>query len=329
LSHTWLREPDGRLRLGWRLAAFTVLFLALLFGLTLATLPLWESLSDNGVLVVNGVVMLVAALVSGWVMLRFDERSPDALGMWWNGSPVRQSAKGLLLGLLVAAVTIGVISLGGGIEWSGSPGTPAAWWAALAGSFLFLAGPAAAEEALLRGYPLQAFAEKVGRVPALAITSLVFAALHFGNPEIGLRGFASITAAGLFLGAVYFRTASLWAASAAHLAWNWALGFWADLPVSGLDFIDQPYVVARPTEPSWWSGGAFGPEGSWVATVVLVAATVLVWRSRALTPEPSILAARPLAFGPLSAKIETPVQGAAWTAANDPPVEGHNPGHGE
>lgn len=305
MKRTWVREQGGRLRLGWRLALFTLLFMTLLFGLTLATLPLASFDASADDIVLNGLIMLIAALVAGWVLLRMDGRGPDALGMWWNGSPFRQSLTGLGLGLLVAGTTVGIIAVGGGIEWSGEPGTPSAWWAAATGSFLLLAGPAAAEEALLRGYPLQAFSEKVGRVPALAITSVVFAALHFANPEIGVRGFASITAAGLFLGAVYFKTASLWAASAAHLAWNWALGFWADLPVSGLDLIDQPYVVGRPTEPAWWSGGAFGPEGSWVATAVLTAATVVLLRTRFLKPDSAILAARPLSYGSVGVAPET------------------------
>lgn len=291
-----MREEGGRLRLGWRLALFTLLFFALVAGMTVAVLPLAAGGDATQQIVVNGLIMLIAGLASGWIVLRLDGRGPAALGMWWSGAPLRQSAKGMVVGLLVAAVTIAVIAVGGGVEWSGEAGTPLAWGSALVGSLALLAAPAAAEEALLRGYPLQAFAEKVGRIPALAVTSFIFAVLHFGNPGIGVRGFASITAAGLFLGAVYLRTASLWAASAAHLAWNWALGFWADLPVSGLDLIDQPYVVGRPTDPAWWSGGAFGPEGSWVATAVLTGATFWVWRSRWLSPHPSTLAARPLAF---------------------------------
>jgi len=48
--------------------------------------------------------------------------------------------------------------------------------------------------------------------------------------------------------------------------------------------------------PAWLGGGGFGPEGSVVATVVVLAATVLCWRARWLAPAPAVRAARPLAI---------------------------------
>jgi hypothetical protein len=96
----------------------------------------------------------------------------------------------------------------------------------------------------------------------------------------------NIGLAGAFLGALYIRTGSLWLASGAHLGWNWVHGFLLDLPVSGLDVAEQPFLVSRVSGPTLLSGGAFGPEGSLLATGVLLGATVWVWRTRMLAPAP-------------------------------------------
>ena len=73
----------------------------------------------------------------------------------------------------------------------------------------------------------------------------------------------------VFLGVVYLKTASLWWATGAHLGWNWAHGFLADLPVSGLELVDAPLLEPVTGGPDWLSGGSFGPEGSVVSTLVL------------------------------------------------------------
>ncbi len=83
-------------------------------------------------------------------------------------------------------------------------------------------------------------------------------------------GLANILVAGLFLGVVYLKTASLWWATGAHLGWNWAHGFLSDLPVSGLELVDTPLLEPTTQGPEWLSGGSFGPEGSILSTLILL-----------------------------------------------------------
>jgi hypothetical protein len=165
------------------------------------------------------------------------------------------------------------------------------------GALAFLALPAAAEEALLRGYPLQALAEVWGPRWALALTAGLFGLLHLGNPGVTTVGTLNVVVAGLFLGIVYLRTLSLWWATGAHLGWNWAHGYLADVPVSGLELLDAPLYEGVARGAPWLSGGSFGPEGSLVATLVVGVASVLCWRAAWLKPSASASAARPLALG--------------------------------
>ena len=187
-----------------------------------------------------------------------------------------------------------------------------AWLAGGGQALLLLAVPAAAEEALLRGYPLQALAEAWGPGWALAVTSGVFGVIHLGNPEVTPLGTLNVALAGLFLGVVYLRTTSLWWATGVHLGWNWAHGYLADVPVSGLDLWDAPFYEGLARGPVWLGGGDFGPEGSVVATFVVVGATCLCWRAPWLRPSEAAMVARPLAVvlreGP--APVQDPREGA-------------------
>ena len=201
---------------------------------------------------------------------------------------------GLGLGLVVAAAVVLALVVCGAIWWS--PDTGSAWEYVRGGaaSLWLFSIPAAAEEALMRGYLFQSLAEALGGIWALGITSFLFGILHIGNPNSSWIGLANILVAGLFLGVVYLKTASLWWATGAHLGWNWAHGFLSDLPVSGLDLIDTPLLEPTTQGPEWLSGGSFGPEGSILSTLILLGATVVLWKTSWLRPGDQARELRPL-----------------------------------
>jgi hypothetical protein len=68
--------------------------------------------------------------------------------------------------------------------------------------------------------------------------------------------------------------------------------------VSGLELLDAPLYDGLVRGPDWLGGGAFGPEGSLVATFVVTAAAIVCWRAPWLRPSAVALAARPLALPP-------------------------------
>lgn len=282
----FLRAPDGRVRLGWRLLFFCLVTFTV-GGIATFVLPLGQ--------VGGSAALLLGALTAGAFMLALDGRPASALGFALRKGAFGESARGLALGVAIGAVVVGSLALAGGLGWTGQPGDAASWFAGAVGALAFLAIPAAAEEALLRGYPLQALTEEFGPVRALALTAVAFAALHLGNPGVTWSGTLNVTAAGVLLGIIYLKTLSLWWATGAHLGWNWAQGYLADLPVSGLELMDAPLYEGYARGPEWVSGGSFGPEGSLVATGVIAAAAIWAWRARVLRAEAAALEAHPLA----------------------------------
>ena len=68
-----------------------------------------------------------------------------------------------------------------------------------------------------------------------------------------------------------------------HFGWNAGLALLFDAPVSGYRF-QVPAVEYSPGRHAWVDGGAFGPEGGIVATIVLTAGTLAVIGSRFTQP---------------------------------------------
>jgi len=65
-----------------------------------------------------------------------------------------------------------------------------------------------------------------------------------------------------------------------HVAWNYFEGHVLGFPVSGTQ-VHGVYTVAS-SHNEFLAGGAYGPEGGFMVTLVLLAGFCLVWRSAGL-----------------------------------------------
>lgn len=282
---------DGRLQAVGRGLLFAVLFIALLVtavllipGLGQAPLPEGDGLPAT--LIAQFALALAAALAAAWIVGALVERNA---GRGFGFPLVRRAAPelggGVLVGLLAMCAVVGALTLTGVYRFTAEAGTAAGWLAVTAASLAAFAIPAAAEEAVFRGYLLRSLTEGAGPVPAVLLTSLLFAVLHGGNPEIGGFAFVNIFLAGGLLAVAVLRTGSLWLATGVHLGWNWAMAGPLDLPVSGLDPYDAPFYDVLPSTPAWLSGGVFGPEGGLAGTVAAAAALgLIIWITRPGAP---------------------------------------------
>ncbi len=290
----------------------------------LATVLVLEVAGASGVLG-GGLTLLCGALAAGVAALRVDGRGWGALGFVFSSAAPGEVLKGVGLGTLLGIAPAVLLWMTGGLVLSWEAGTLGDFLSIGWQSLALLALPAAAEEALARGYPLQLLAARSGGPWALFLTSLGFSALHLSNPELTAVALLSLALAGLVLGVVYLRTLSLWWATGVHLGWNWALGFWADQPISGLEMIDAPYIVTDPRGPAWWGGGGFGPEGSLASVLVLIGALFWLSRTPMLRPSAGALAAGPLcavSFGGIHTPTGTPGgAGSTSLAVSEPPNE--------
>jgi len=124
------------------------------------------------------------------------------------------------------------------------------------------------EELFIRGYVFAVLRRAAGWKLALIVTSVVFGLLHAWNPNPDAESILAVIVAGFFLGAIFLATRSLYAAGAAHFAWNWVMSGAMHIAVSGLPSPDPDYRVVE-TGPDWLTGGPWGPEGGLMAVMAM------------------------------------------------------------
>lgn len=214
---------------------------------------------------------LLALATLAWV--RFVERRPLSTIGLTSPHGVAVFAKGLLVGaLMMSAAVAGIWLTGvlraGAIAPAFSSLTSIASIAVLLAAFAI---QSSAEEVLFRGWMLSAVAAKFGTVAAIIVSSAVFTLLHSGR-HAGLLFSINVVLFALFACSWSLRTGNIWGVMGWHSAWNWLLGVGFGLRVTGLDtHMPALLVQLTPLGPDWLTGGAEGPEGSVVTTIILSA----------------------------------------------------------
>jgi membrane protease YdiL (CAAX protease family) len=104
----------------------------------------------------------------------------------------------------------------------------------------------------------------------------LFGLAHLGNRNVSPLGIVNTTAWGILLGCAYWRSESLWLPIGLHFGWNAALPLFG-AKLSGFTMSVTGYTLVWKAG-ALWSGGGYGPEGSLLTTVVIVALFFLVGR---------------------------------------------------
>jgi membrane protease YdiL (CAAX protease family) len=234
------------------------------------------------VLGLAGVIIVVGAgvwLYVALIMRRWARREPVELT---GPGATRDLGAGLLIGFLFMAVAFPAVMLLGGYRVHGFADFGVHQAVDVVSMVLV---SAFLEELMFRGILLQAIEKWLGWVPALAITSLLFGAVHLLNDltasTVSLWSALDIAIeAGFFLGAAFLWKRSLWLVIGIHAGWN-ATESLLGIPVSGTRPDGLLQVSAHGS--GLLNGGAFGIEGSLVTLVLGAALGVLflVLRMRA------------------------------------------------
>ncbi len=127
-------------------------------------------------------------------------------------------------------------------------------------------------EWILRGYIFSALREQLSWVHAGGVAAMLFVLPSLVSSEVRPAGLVNGFLLGLLLGALRELTGSLWPGVLFHAAWNTILGSVLSLPVSGISFPRLFEVTVEGSES--WTGGDYGPEGSWLMTFLLLVAVV-------------------------------------------------------
>jgi membrane protease YdiL (CAAX protease family) len=235
------------------------------------------ALSSLGYLVAMIGTSFAAATFANWLSLRiFEGRHLIDAGLWWN----RASGENLLIGLVGGAGSAALV-LAPPLLFRAARLTAASGERPTFGSFVFVAllllAGVFGEEFLFRGYGFQILlAGRPPWGPILAVGAL-FAILHDANPNATWFGVANTFGFGVLFGYAYLRSRDLWLPVGLHFGWN------LTLPLFGVNLSGLRINVTG-CEMTWtagplWSGGAYGPEASVLATGVLLVLAVYLWKA--------------------------------------------------
>jgi hypothetical protein len=280
LKHVFL-DSTQRLRNGW----WMLIFLALMLASRYVYTPVSKGLRELGVGEAGleplrlGFLLLVT-----WICLRLRRERLASIGLALDRRWARELGVGSLLGISTAVLVVALIWVVGGVRLELDPTRSLNVLAYGLYLFLFVA---LFEEALFRGFVFQRFVAGAGVWIAQITMGLLFAASHWGNPD--MHGATLVWATiELFLGAVllglaYLRTRSLALPVGIHLGWNWAQGHLLGFGVSGFEHAGWFHPVFQ-DRPEWISGGSFGLEASIFAVIVDTALLVLLWKWKGSAP---------------------------------------------
>jgi membrane protease YdiL (CAAX protease family) len=218
---------------------------------------------------------VAVALVSLLAWRFFDRRPPQETPLAVSRGAARQLGYGIVLGGALVAGVVGVLALSGMYQVSPQACRISSLFGAVTGMGAMFLFAAAFEELIFRGYMLFTLAAGTNRWIAVAVTSVLFAAGHFGNPNYGWIAAANIALLGVVLAVWVLVTRSIWGAVGLHLGWNWALAGGAAIPVSGVTIFESPCHLGTLVGPEWVTGGEFGPEAGIVTALAWVVMAIV------------------------------------------------------
>jgi membrane protease YdiL (CAAX protease family) len=219
--------------------------------------------------------LLAASLLGGLAMAIFESRGLTDLGLHWR----KEAQSNLLMGTAVGAGGAAILILAPVIVRAAHFEPVAdAGFSALTAVFtlaLLFCG-AAGEEIAFRGFPLQFLIRGYGAWIAVPGIGILFGLLHGFNPGATPLSMANTAGFGILFGVALMRSHDLWMPIGLHFGWNATLPF-LGVDLSGFTIQVVGYRVVW-NAGTLWSGGAYGPEASILATVVLLIMFVVVWK---------------------------------------------------
>ena len=193
---------------------------------------------------------------------------------------------GAALGIFAVLLIVAVLQFTGSLEVrpaaSLSPGTGLLALLSVAG----WAVQSASEEIAVRGWLIPTLGVRLGPLAAVLLTGGVFGVLHLLNPGVSVLSFINLCLSGFFFALFAIYSGDLLGVCGLHMGWNFAQSSLFGLSVSGEPGSIHSVFSCTQRADSFWTGGAFGPEGSFVTTLflltgVLILCACLVKKARA------------------------------------------------
>lgn len=215
------------------------------------------------------VIEFLSVMLCAWLFIRFIDRKPlKSIGLILKGYE-KDLKLGLALGAGLIAIGFLILFILGYLSVDGFSfpvGTLILY-------FLLFVVVSFHEEIMMRGYVLNNLMQSMNRYAALSISSVIFMSIHLLNPNVNFLSVVNLFLAGIVLGIYYIHKPNLWLPIGMHLTWNFFQGPIFGFEVSGIETKSIINQSVRGNEII--TGGAFGFEGSILATILII--TIIVY----------------------------------------------------
>ncbi len=214
---------------------------------------------------------------------KYERRRLFTMGFVKKGA-IKEYAVGLIIGLAMFGAVFGLLYICGDVKEIRFNQNLSV--ITLISFFVGFLVQGMSEEVLFRGYYMIS-AATTGNIPlAVFGSSLLFALVHLGNPGVNAIGMINVFLFGIFAALYLLRRGSIWGIAALHSMWNFAQGNIFGLSVSGSNVKDSLFITNSDID-NLFNGGAFGPEGGLMVTLVLVGGILVLMsmKNKDIVPE--------------------------------------------
>jgi len=260
-----------KLALTQRVALF-----GLLGWLGVLAFPILFQAVPAGLLVTSALSTFAAGAVANAVTARIYEHGRLAdFGLAKSPTASKEFLRGVTTGAGAALAVLGapLILRVATLDRSPAAAQP---WAAIPVIMISLLFGAAGEELLFHGYGFQLLVRSMGAFATILPVGVIFGLAHLGNQNATVLGIVNTLAWGVLLGYAYWRSEALWLPIGMHFGWN------ATLPLLGANLsgftMGLTGFALHWSVGNLWSGGDYGPEGSLLTTLAVIALFLLVTR---------------------------------------------------
>jgi membrane protease YdiL (CAAX protease family) len=216
-----------------------------------------------------------------WLWIRFFEKRPlKTIGLTGKNA-FKKYLLGFLTGIIMMSGVIGLMKIFGSISNVKVPVSLSA--DNLTVVILFLIAyiiQGANEEILSRGWQFQVIGARYKPWIGAIISSIIFVLLHGFNDGISIISGFNLFLFAFLLILFVLRDNSIWAACGWHSSWNWSMENIFGMNVSGTKSIGS-ILNFSVKGPDYLSGADFGPEGSILATFILMTGILILLGLRA------------------------------------------------
>lgn len=231
--------------------------------------------SANSTMIENlmGLAADIVPIMAIFLFSKFiEKRSLPSLGLKGNNS-VKDYGLGIVIGLALICSTFLINFVFDSISVSTNP-KGISWTFVILSAFAYMI-QSFNEELICRGLLMNSIASRKGPIAGILINTIFFGVLHLLSPGVTILSFINVILFGLIFSLIFYKTNSLWVVSAIHFIWNYFQGVIYGAQVSGLSLFSSVFKSTPIAGKEILNGGAFGFEGGFTVTVVILVTIII------------------------------------------------------